>query len=156
MEKLELKSENIDGWKLNALEFSEDNNILKKVILGKLSNSQTDAGQNIRFEWQTQIANEIKSIRGIIPRSSKNQFAISLGMKFSRHDNQKQPLDVDNFIKPIFAGIAAGLFSTGNLPIKVEDFKDDDSRFIYLYVEKLDVHASTEGVAIVISELKII
>jgi len=156
MKKIEFKliSEDIDGWKLNAIEFIADKGILKKVILGKLSNSQTDAGKNIRLDCQTKIANEIKSIRGKINRNAKNEYAISLGLKFSRHENQNQPLDVDNFIKPIFAGIAAGLFSPNdNNPQNLNDFLlYDDSCFRYLYVERLDDHSNEEGVAIVISE----
>lgn len=151
---LKLISEDIDGWKLHALEFVTDERILKKVVLGKLSNSQTDAGQDIRFDCQTNIAKKIKSIRGITPRSKENEYAISLGLKFSRHENQKQPLDIDNFIKPIFAGIAAGLFSPDDeYPKDIIGFTQyDDSCFRYLYVERLEEHAEEEGVVIVISE----
>jgi len=151
---LKLISEDIDGWKLHALEFVADKKILKKIVLGKLSNSQTDAGKAIRFDCQINIAKQIKSIRGIIPRSDKNEYAISLGLKFSRPLTQKQQLDIDNFIKPIFAGIAAGLFSsTDEYPKDVIGFTQyNDSCFRHLIVERLDDHANEEGVAIVVSE----
>ncbi len=152
---MELKTEKIEGWELHALEFENDHEILKNVILGQLINIQTQTGRkdDKKLEWQQKIAKAIKSERGSKARSSSNSYAISLGMKFSRHEHQKQPLDVDNFIKPIFAGIAAGLFSSDEIPSNVIDFKDfPDSCFRYLYVERLDDHAVKEGVAIVISQ----
>jgi len=147
--ELKMVYENVNGWNFYALEFTNDKNILKKLVPGKLSNSQTDGGKKIRFECQTKIANEIRTIRGPIPRNEKNKFAISLGMKFTQdHPNQDQQFDVDNFIKPIFQGIAAGLFSDGELPPDIEDFrKYDDSCFTHLYVERLDDRAESGGVA---------
>jgi len=151
---MELKIEKIDGWELHALEFADDNEIIMKVVSGELINIQTKSRQKKKLEWQQKITEEIKSVRGSKPRNQSNNYAISLGMKFSRHENQKQPLDVDNFIKPIFAGIAAGLFSSIDQNLtNIDDFKSyDDSCFRYLYVEILDDHAEEEGVAIVISE----
>jgi len=37
--ELKLVYENVEGWNLYALEYTNDKNILKKVVLGKLSNS---------------------------------------------------------------------------------------------------------------------
>jgi len=150
---MELKIEKIDGWELRALEFVNDNAVIKKVIRGELSNIQTKPGRKKKLEWQQKIAEEIKSVRGSKPHNQSNNYAISLGIKFSRHESQKQPLDIDNFIKPIFAGIAAGLFSPiDQNPKEIIDFKlYDDSCFRYLFVERLDDHAEVEGVAIVIS-----
>jgi len=150
---MELKTEKIDGWKLHALEFENDSTVIKQVVREELSDSQTDAGRKKKLKLQQKIAKELKSKRGAQARNSSNKYAISLGMKFVRHKNQKQPLDVDNFIKPIFAGIAAGLFSEiDENQETVDDFTYDDSCFRYLYVERLDDHAEEEGVAIVISE----
>jgi len=151
---MELKAEKIEDWELNALEFQNDKAVIMKIIRGELSNIQTKSGRKKKLEWQQKIAKAIKSERGSKPRKSSNHYAISLGMKFVRHENQKQPLDVDNFIKPIFAGIAAGLFSSNEEGLEnTEQFKKfDDSCFRFLYVERLDDHADKEGVAIVISE----
>ena len=151
---MELKIEKIEGWELRALEFVNDNAVIMKVIRGELSNMQTKPGRKKKLEWQQKIAKEIKSVRGSKPRNQSNNYAISLGMKFSRHENQQQPLDFDNFIKPIFAGIAAVLFSPIDQNLtSIDDFKSyDDSCFRYLYVERLDDHAEDEGIAIVISE----
>ena len=153
---IELKEENIEGWKLRALEFKNDKKILKKVYRGKLNSIQTKSGKDKKLEQQQQITKAIKSERGSEIRNQLGIYAISLGMKFSQHENQNQPLDIDNFIKPIFAGIAAGLFSPANeYPKDLIGFTEyDDSCFEYLYVERLDDHADVEGVAIVISEEK--
>jgi len=154
---MKLKKEKIDGWELYALEFENDHEIIKKVVHGRLINIQTDAKKDDKkLKWQQKIAEAIKPERGPKARDESNTYAISLGMKFSQPGNQNQPLDVDNFIKPIFAGIAAGLFSSDGIPSDIKDFKDfPDSCFRYLYVERLDVHAVEEGVAIVISEEKL-
>lgn len=59
-----------------------------------------------------------------------------------------------DYLDPIFAGIAAGLFNNNKeVPSTLEKFKDfDDSHFRYLYVERLDNTQNEDGVAIVISE----
>jgi len=153
---MKLKKEKIDGWELHALEFEDNSALIKKVVREELSDIQTKTGRKKKLKLQQKIAKELKSKRGSQTRNSSNNYAISLGMKFVRHENQKQPLDVDNFIKPIFAGIAAGLFSQiDENQETLEDFKYDDSCFRYLYVERLDDHAEEEGVAIVISEEKL-
>ena len=152
---LKLVTENVGNWKLYALEFHKDKRVIKKWVSEKLSNIQTDGGQKIQFDSQSIIATEIKAIRGKETRDDTKEYAISLGLKFSRPDNPTQHLDIDNYIKPIFAGIATGLFSpVDKFPIKPEDFKEyNDSCFRYLYVQKLgDLADEEEGVAIVISE----
>jgi len=150
---LELKEENILGWKVRALEFQNDKKIIKTVFRGQLYSSQTKPGKDKKFVQQQQITNAIKLERGSEPRNDLGIYAISLGMNFSQPENQNQPLDIDNFLKPIFAGIAGGLFSPIDKNPTVDDFQQyDDSRFKYLIVERLDDHAVEEGVAIVISE----
>jgi len=152
MTELRFEPKNVDGWAMHALEFGNDKSVIMTVVHGKLSNAQTKPGQKIRFPRQQEIAKIIKSKRGDKPRNKNSYYAISLGMRFSRHANQKQPLDVDNFIKPIFAGTAAGLFSH-EIPSSLKEFDlYDDSHFVYLYVEHLPDEPDKEGVAIVISE----
>jgi len=151
---LKLKSRKTTGWSMHSLEFENDKSVITTVIRGKLANVQTKRGRKKRLLWQQQISKEIKTKR-IAPRNKNSDYVISLGMKFSAsHPNQKQPIDVDNFIKPIFAGIAAGLFDNNEeVPSTLEKFKDfDDSHFRYLYVERLDNPQNEDGVAIVISE----
>jgi len=155
MTHLDLKIEKIEDWDLHALEFENDKEVIRTVIPGQLINIQTKTGkkENKKLEWQQKIAKKIKSDRGSKARDPSKNYAISLGLKFSQDENQNQPLDVDNFIKPIFAGIAAGLFSLDEIPSNIIDFKDfPDSCFRYLYVERLDEHAEVEGVAVIISE----
>ena len=151
---MKLKVRKKGGWSLHALEFENDKSVIMAVVPGKLANSQTKGGKKKRLLWQQQIAKEIKTERGGIPRNKKGHYVVSLGMRFQTHPNQKQPLDIDNFIKPIFAGIAAGLFlDNEEIPTKLEEFKDyDDSHFEYLFVEHLEDKPGKEGVAIVISE----
>ena len=152
---MKLKSRKIESWSIHSLEFENDKSVIVTVVHGKLANVQTKRGRRKRLLWQQQISKEIKTKRGVASRNKNSDYIISLGMKFSAsHPNQKQPIDVDNFIKPIFAGIAAGLFNDNEeAPSNLEKFKDfDDSHFRYLYVERLDNIQNEDGVAIVISE----
>jgi len=151
---MKLKSRKIEGWQIHSLEFENDKSVIMAVVFGKLANVQTKPGRKKRLLWQQKISKVIKAKRGVTPRNKKSDYVISLGMKFSSsHPNQKQPVDVDNFIKPIFAGIAAGLFDNNEeVPSTPEKFKDfDDSHFRYLYVERLENLQNEDGVAIVIS-----
>lgn len=150
---MKLKSRKIEGWPVHSLEFENDKSVILAVVPGKLANVQTKPGRKKRLLWQQKISKVIKAKRGVTPRNKNSDYVISLGMKFSSsHPNQKQPVDVDNFIKPIFAGIAAGLFGNSEEIHSMEKFKDfDDSHFRYLYVERLDNIQNEDGVAIVIS-----
>ena len=132
-----------------------DKSVITAVVHETLANIQTDYGKKKRLPLQQKIAEVIKSKRGNEPRNMNSYYAISLGMRFSKtHPNQKQPIDVDNYIKPIFAGIATGLFvDKEEIPTDPEKFRHyDDSHFDYLFVERLDNKKNEEGVAIVISE----
>ena len=152
---VKLKSRKIEGWSTHSLEFENDKSVIMKVVRGKLANVQTKRGKKKRLLWQQHISKEIRTKRGPVSRNKNSDYVISLGMKFSvPHPNQKQPVDVDNFIKPIFAGIAAGLFDNSEeVPSTLEKLKDfDDSHFRYLYVERLNNIQNEDGVAIVISE----
>ncbi len=155
---LKIKIKQIEGWSIHALEFENDTSVITVVVSKTLANIQTDYGRKKRLPLQQKIAEAVKSKRGNGPRNMNSHYAISLGMRFSKtHPNQKQPIDVDNYIKPIFAGIAAGLFiNKEEIPVTLEKFKDyDDSRFDYLFVERLENEKNEEGVAIVISEKSI-
>ena len=63
-------------------------------------------------------------------------------------------LDVDNFIKPVLDGVAAGLFSPEEQdPQAIQHFNFDDSNFNTLLIQRLSdaAHPQGEGVAIFIS-----
>jgi len=152
---IKIKTKKIDNWPIHALEFANDKSVITTIVLGTLANVQTKRGKKKRLLWQQKIAEAIKSKRGNLPRNLNSHYAISLGMKFSKtHPNQNQPIDVDNFIKPIFAGIATGLFiDEEEIPTDPEKFRYfDDSHFDHLFVERLENEKNEEGVAIVISE----
>ena len=62
-------------------------------------------------------------------------------------------MDIENYIKPIFDGVAAGLFCEKDVD-KFVSFKFDDSNFVNLYIERLpDAKIdSDEGVIITIAQ----
>lgn len=75
-------------------------------------------------------------------------------MKFCPFVHRNRELDVDNFLKPLLDGIAAGLFCDTTIE-KIEHFLFDDSNFLKLYVERLSntMNANEEGVLVTISKL---
>lgn len=150
---IKLKVKKIEGWTIHGMIFENDKSPIIAIIRGKLANIQTKPGKKKRLEWQQQISNEIKKQRGDLPRKKTSNYLISIGMRFPYSKTQKQSHDIDNFIKPIFAGIACGLFVEGEIPDNLEKFKDyDDSHFNHLYVERLTPKEDEEGVLIIISE----
>ena len=63
-------------------------------------------------------------------------------------------LDVENFVKPVLDGLAAGLFSSpGQDPWAIKRFDYDDSNFSTLFIHRLPDAArpEDEGVAISVS-----
>jgi len=128
--------------------------IYQKFISGKIINSVVDSNKKQELlEWKQKIANNIfHPLNGHFP---DRQYAISLSMKFSPtlHGNAK--LDVENYIKPIIDGIAAGIFCPKDQdPLQITKFNYDDSNFNKLFIERLsDCKPEDEGLIITIAEL---
>jgi len=130
--------------KANGLEFSyldstSNSKIFQKIIRGRIINSVVDSPKKQELlNWKQRIAKAIFDSRNGQEFSPDNHYTISLSLKFcpSLHGNLK--LDVENYIKPILDGIAAGLFcSTEQNPAQITKFDFDDSNFDKFFVEKL-------------------
>jgi hypothetical protein len=150
---MKLKIRKINNWIVHALEFENDDSVVMALIKGKPANVQTKSSKKKRLPWQQQIAQEIQKQRHF-QRDSSKHYVISIGIRFSAPPTQKQPVDIDNFIKPIFAGVACGLFiQNEKIPNTLEQFRHyDDSHFDYLFVERLDPKQGEEGIVVVVSE----
>jgi hypothetical protein len=85
------------------------------------------------------------------------RYAISAGFSFHSPSHGSQALDVENFLKPAFDALAAGLFCDHSVDCRsLERFHYNDSGFEYLFVHRLpDANsASEEGAGFVVSILQ--
>ena len=138
----------------NGFDFSylEDSNpIIQKTIKGKIINSVVDSTKKQELlEWKQKIAKTIHHERKGKIYSPNNHFTISLSFRFSPSLHGNAKLDVENYMKPILDGIAAGLFcEIKQDPFQITKFDYDDSNFERLYIEKLkDCNPTDEGIMI--------
>ena len=148
---------NLISTRLDGFEFSyiSDSTILQKSIHGRIINSVVDSSKKQELlEWKQKITKSVYDVRNGENLSSDSKYAISLSLRFSPSLHGNAKLDVENYIKPILDGIAAGLFCTIEQdPAQITRFDYDDSNFNTLFVEKLkDCNPNEEGIVITISK----
>ena len=103
------------------------------------------------------VAGCAKQRRGSDPLNPAWIYSITAGFSFNATAHGNQQLDVENFLKPSFDALAAGLFCPANQePRTIRRFDYDDSNFRYLFFHKLpDARiADDEGVGFVVSVKK--
>lgn len=156
MSTLGLDRRAVGGWSVPAVRFADEARGLDLRVSGEIVNSITTSrrAKDAQLEWKRRIASEVREVRGGGPWDAGQRYAISLNFRFcpARHGNQ--PLDVENFVKPVLDGLAAGLFSPpGQDPRAIERFKFDDSNFSTLFIHRLPdaTRPDDEGVAISVS-----
>ena len=160
--KMQFRTKTVSDWSLNWLEFLNSKTIISTILYETIANVSptTEGGREKLQRWKRQIAMEIKSKRGELAHNPKNHYVVSLGMRFHTKNHGVGQIDVDNFIKPILDGIAAGLFCDENDDLSIlERYNQfDDSNFRHLYVERVvnDEPQKEEGVSIVVSEISTI
>lgn len=160
IQKLQFKTKKLQkNWTVRYVKFSGRKNILSIIILGMIANvsPNTKGGRQRLQLWKRKIAIDTKLHRGNVVFNPDNQYALSIGMKFHPYTHGNQKLDLDNFIKPIIDGIAAGLFSNDgeNLSQLSKYNQFDDSNFQFIFMERLpDAKAeSQEGISVIVSKL---
>lgn len=126
--------------------------MVKSIIFGEIINSvPSPKAKPKQLAWKQHVASEVFNLTKNKVIDPSLTFAISLNMRFYPN-NHPGKFDIDNFVKPILDGIAAGLFcDRGMDPSSFERFNFDDSNFKHLYVERLrdTTNPKEEGVAIV-------
>lgn len=147
---LKFSTDYVEDWKVNYLDFEIGKLVLKKVVRGKIINSITEHKIEL-LNWKQKIAENISQAKVIAEPKNYAIYAVSLSFRFHQKYHSSNKLDVENYIKPVIDGIAAGLFSKN--PGSVTKFDYDDSNFKHLLIEKLDspLNPSDEGVAIVLT-----
>jgi len=147
---LKFSTDYVEDWKVNYLDFEFGKLVLKKVIRGKIINSITQHKIEL-LNWKQKIAENISKAKIIAEPKAYSIYAVSLSFRFHQKHHSSNKLDVENYIKPVIDGIAAGLFSKN--PKSITKFNFDDSNFKHLLIEKLDspLNPSDEGIAIVVT-----
>ena len=151
---------NIGLWIIPTLELSDPElPTLSLPIMGYIANSI--APKERAHPWKVTIASKIKAARGLMPWDPHSYYAISIGFSFhpQSHGNRRRSdgqchLDVENFVKPVVDGLAAGLFCEEHIiPRYINHWNYDDSNFDTLLIHRLPDAASpdSEGVAVCIS-----
>ena len=145
-----LRQQNIGDWTVPSLEFTNPARApLRLPVTGIIINSITERKDSLQA-WKVKIASEVKAARET-PWDPGNEYAITLSLSFypANHGNQRS--DVENFIKPILDGLAAGLFCDPQTdPNNIPHWNYDDSNFNTLLIHRLpDATArDKEGIAI--------
>lgn len=111
--KLSLQDGNVGGRAVHFLQFDGERVTLQTEVRGILANSipTSERGKERLLKWKFHIARKICSERGSEKHNPRLIYAMSLGMSFYPPAHGNQQLDVENFVKPIFDGIAAASFA---------------------------------------------
>ncbi len=138
-----------------ALEFSDGAPSLSIPVIGKIINSVVDKPRQPQQQaWKAEIASAVKAARRGRAWNSNAKFAISIGFRFNAANHGNQPLDVENFLKPVVDALAAGLFcDDATDPRRIGRWNYDDSNFDTLLIHRLPDAPTPqgEGVAICVS-----
>ena len=130
---------------------------LSTWVPGPIINPFTrQTGEQRKWKLEVACVVKIKRIeRGEGAWCPRLVYAVTLQFRFHRHPNQK--LDVDNYVKPVLDGLAAGLFWKGQdlraIPSFAAHHGVDDSNFRILLIQRLG-NAETpedEGVRVFVS-----
>ena len=156
--KLTLHQQAVNGWEIPTVEFADPTrNSLCLTIPGTIVNSITERKESLQT-WKVEIASKVKEARGASLWIPSSDYAITLALSFHPANHGYQPLDVENFIKPILDALAAGLFcDPQTAPSNISHWNYDDSNFNTLLIHRLSDAASrdAEGVAICVSTLPV-
>jgi len=115
------------------------------------------SGKHKLIEWKIAVASAAKQLRGAEPLDAHWHYCISAGFSFHPGSHGNAALDVENFLKPSFDALAAGLFCDNDQdPREISRYNYDDSNFRYLFVHRLDDAESknNEGAGFVVSVRK--
>lgn len=156
---LVVKALEVGRWKMPAVVFEAEDLNVAFAAIGIVGNSiPTSASGKARLsEWKATVAAAAKAGRGSRPLSTEWTYAVSAGFSFNQAAHGSQTLDVENFLKPTFDALAAGLFcSPAQDPRAIPRYNFDDSGFRYLFAHRLPdaTDARDEGVGIVVSVQK--
>lgn len=139
-----------------AVAFAREERCIHLPVHGIVGNAvPTSArGKETLLKWKRTVADAAKQARGGAPLNPAWIYSISAGFSFHMPSHGNRGLDVENFLKPTFDGLAAGLFCESAVDcMQLDRFSYDDSGFKYLFAYRLPdaASAAAEGAGFVIS-----
>ncbi len=149
----------VGEWRVPAVTFAEPaRDALTVSVRGTVINSipGPPPATTAQRDWKRRIASIVKAARGNYPWDATCEYAISVALRFQwpSRSHGSQPLDVENFVKPVLDAAAAGLFCPTTVdPDSIVRWDYDDSNFRTLLVHRLPdaTEAGDEGVALLVS-----
>lgn len=148
---LALSQRTVDGWSVPVVRLADEARGLELRVSGEIVNSITER-KDAQLDWKRRIASEVRDARGGGPWDAGQRYAISLALRFCPALHGNRALDVENFVKPVLDGLAAGLFSPPEQdPRLIRRFDYDDSNFSTLFIHCLPDAARPDGEGVVIS-----
>ena len=146
------------GWYVPTVSFTSTvRDPVALQVTGEIINEFTEKATK-KAEWKRSIASEVKAMRGDAPWDPRDNYAISLALKFCPDNHGHQRLDVENYVTPIVDAIAAGLFCDRSAdPFTIEYWNFDDSNFDTLLIHRLpdSDDPAAEGIAMYVSATKL-
>ena len=141
-----------DGWRTPTIEFLNPLSRMELVVKGKIINSITDNGVGQK-EWKLKVAARVLAERKRLSTEydKERHYCITLGFRF--YPFRRGTFDVENYIKPVLDGIAAGLFEEDIMNIKRFDFADHNFRSIFFSRLEDASNIEQEGVAVIITAI---
>jgi len=146
----------VGKWQVPAVTFVAEDRSLVFPVMGLIGNSvaTSESGKRRTAEWKREVASAAKEARGGPPLDPRWAFSVTVGLSFHPASHGNQGLDVENFLKPTFDALAAGLFCSAAQDARsIDRYRFDDSNFRYLFIHRLPdaEHQSDEGAGFVIS-----
>lgn len=146
-----------DGLLAKSAVFDAERTRLVIPVRAIIGNSITtsDRGKLIRRKWMQEVFASTRKLRGNDPLDAESHYVITGAFRFHPGSHGNQKLDVENFLKPTFDALAAGLFCDEcTMFDDITRFGYDDSGFRYLFVHRLTdaTSAEEEGALMVVSE----
>ena len=155
MTGLRVTSEGVGRWAVPAVVFDPEQRTLRIEVKAIIGNSvpNSPSGQRKLKMWKRTVAAAAKAVRDG-PLDPEWTYCVSAGFSFNPVEHGSRKLDVENFLKPTFDALAAGLFCSADQNTdEITHYNYDDSGFRYLFVHRLPdaPTVESEGVGIVVS-----
>ena len=106
------RARTIGGFTIPTIERGDARRSLRLPVSGFIANSISTSrtGKARLDDWKKNVMSAVKAERGGRAWNSNAKFAVSIGFRFNAANHGSQPLDVENFLKPVVDALAAGLF----------------------------------------------
>ena len=157
MSTLKIVDETVGIWGISSVVFKDESERLRFPVTATIGNSvpTSASGKRKLIEWKKAVAYAVKELRGYSPLDPEWHYCISAGFSFYPGSHgYRTTLDVENFLKPSFDALAAGLFcATDQDAREITRYNYDDSNFRYLFIHRLvDAQSKdSEGAGFVVS-----